>query len=963
MCGVGGEFSYGEHGPVCREKMSAMAERMRRRGPDGGGMWIGAEGRVALIHRRLAILDLSPAGAQPMSSADGTLHITYNGEIYNFPTLRRSLESLGHSFRSRSDTEVLLAAYRQHGAKMVEHLEGMFAFAIWDDERKGLFLARDHFGIKPLYIYDDGDRFVFASQVKALLAGLPVSPGVEPAGHVGFFLWGSVPEPFTLFKNVYALPAGHSLWVDENGARIPTKYFDVADALRDDREVSAGDAAEALISGLRGSVQRHLLSDVPVGIFLSAGLDSTAIAAIATEQGKQLHAVTLGFDEFSGEAEDEVPISQTVASRFNLVHHLERINRKQFEQELSDILDSMDQPSIDGVNTYFVAKAAEHIGLKVALSGLGGDEILGGYPSYTQVPRIVKAVAAPSRIPMLGKMWRHLALRALPRATSPKYAGLVEYGGTTGGAYLLRRALFMPWELPRLVGRELAESGLASLRPLDRLDEIVQRIPTRHAAVTALEMSIYLRNTLLRDADWAGMAHSVEIRVPFIDVALFRAVAPFIRATAGWPKKQQLSDFLLGKLPKEILDRQKTGFAVPVQRWVSSGHEGERENRGLRPWAKRVIDLPRGGGPKGESVLALVSDAFGGRGGIAKFNRDLLWALSNSRRVERVAVLPRSIQDEVGGLPPKLFVQRTFKDGKLAYVLTILRELFKRPAPDLVLCGHINLLPLAWVAARMSRSQLWIVVHGIDAWRPNKNRLVNALIRDVDKVLSVSELTRERFLQWSGLPASAVQIVSNSFDPSIFSPGPRDQKLIEKYGLKGRRVVMTVGRLVSKERYKGFDEVISALSSIASQVPNVIYVIAGDGDDRPRLEARVAELGLQNHVVFTGYVPEDEKPRLYRLADAYVMPSRGEGFGIVLLEAMASGVPAIGSVLDGSREALANGALGTIVDPRNEPEIVAAVVAALKGGSGVPPVGLEKFSLGSFRVAVANLVSQSGAAA
>jgi asparagine synthase (glutamine-hydrolysing) len=898
-----------------------------------------------------------------MSSADGTLHITYNGEIYNFPTLRRSLESLGHSFRSRSDTEVLLAAYRQHGAKMVEHLEGMFAFAIWDDERKGLFLARDHFGIKPLYIYDDGDRFVFASQVKALLAGLPVSPGVEPAGHVGFFLWGSVPEPFTLFKNVYALPAGHSLWVDENGARIPTKYFDVADALRDDREVSAGDAAEALISGLRGSVQRHLLSDVPVGIFLSAGLDSTAIAAIATEQGKQLHAVTLGFDEFSGEAEDEVPISQTVASRFNLVHHLERINRKQFEQELSDILDSMDQPSIDGVNTYFVAKAAEHIGLKVALSGLGGDEILGGYPSYTQVPRIVKAVAAPSRIPMLGKMWRHLALRALPRATSPKYAGLVEYGGTTGGAYLLRRALFMPWELPRLVGRELAESGLASLRPLDRLDEIVQRIPTRHAAVTALEMSIYLRNTLLRDADWAGMAHSVEIRVPFIDVALFRAVAPFIRATAGWPKKQQLSDFLLGKLPKEILDRQKTGFAVPVQRWVSSGHEGERENRGLRPWAKRVIDLPRGGGPKGESVLALVSDAFGGRGGIAKFNRDLLWALSNSRRVERVAVLPRSIQDEVGGLPPKLFVQRTFKDGKLAYVLTILRELFKRPAPDLVLCGHINLLPLAWVAARMSRSQLWIVVHGIDAWRPNKNRLVNALIRDVDKVLSVSELTRERFLQWSGLPASAVQIVSNSFDPSIFSPGPRDQKLIEKYGLKGRRVVMTVGRLVSKERYKGFDEVISALSSIASQVPNVIYVIAGDGDDRPRLEARVAELGLQNHVVFTGYVPEDEKPRLYRLADAYVMPSRGEGFGIVLLEAMASGVPAIGSVLDGSREALANGALGTIVDPRNEPEIVAAVVAALKGGSGVPPVGLEKFSLGSFRVAVANLVSQSGAAA
>ena len=296
MCGIAGIFFYHTDAPqVVREELMRMQKSMISRGPDGEGLWISDRRDVGLAHRRLSIIDLSDAGSQPMTIEGERYRIVFNGEIYNYQTLRRELEGEGYHFLSTSDTEVLLYLYADRGPEMVHALRGMFAFAIWDEEKRGLFLARDHFGIKPLYIHDDGKTFRCASQVKALLAGGGFEQKMEPAGHVGFFLWGSVPEPFTLYQDLFALPAGHTLWIDDNGPRAPQCYFDIADELVQAASQPPRNPSvqEALQSALRDSVRYHLIADVPVGVFLSAGVDSGTLTALASEQMSYINAVTL----------------------------------------------------------------------------------------------------------------------------------------------------------------------------------------------------------------------------------------------------------------------------------------------------------------------------------------------------------------------------------------------------------------------------------------------------------------------------------------------------------------------------------------------------------------------------------------------------------------------------------------------------------------------------------------------
>ena len=353
-------------------------------------------GAVALGHRRLAILDLSSRAAQPMTSADGRLTVTYNGEIYNFPELRSELERDGVRFRTSCDTEVLLHLYASCGAAMVRRLRGMFAFAIWDDTTGKLFLARDPYGIKPLYTANDGWTFRFASQVKALLAGGRVSRDPEPAGLVGFYLFGSVPEPFTLYRAIRALPAGHTQIVDAGGPHEPVPFASLATVLAEGARdpAPARELAERVRAGGLDSVRAHRLADVEIGVFLSAGIDSGAVLGLMRDAGQpKIRAITLQFDEFRGTVEDETPLAAEIAARYGAEHIIRRVDRSEFERDLPDILDAMDQPSIDGVNSWFVAKAANEAGLKVALSGIGGDELLAGYPSFRDLPRM----ATPSR--------------------------------------------------------------------------------------------------------------------------------------------------------------------------------------------------------------------------------------------------------------------------------------------------------------------------------------------------------------------------------------------------------------------------------------------------------------------------------------------------------------------------------------------------------------------------------------
>ncbi|HEY2871781.1 MAG TPA: asparagine synthase (glutamine-hydrolyzing) [Reyranella sp.] len=598
MCGIAGLYAYLDVAPpVDRTELSRMNARMAPRGPDGSGDWFSADGRVGFTHRRLAIIDLSERGAQPMHSADGTLTITFNGEIYNYRELKAELEAKGYRFRSDSDTEVLLQLYADRGPSMVEALRGMFAFGLWDSRTRQLVLARDPLGIKPLYYADDGWTIRFASQAKALLAGGAASRDPDPAGIVGFHLLGSVPEPFTVWRGIRSVPSGATVIVDTAGPNAPHAYYSVAQSLgrRVGNGMKADTARQQMSAAVHDSVRHHLVADVPVAVFLSAGLDSGALLGTMAELGvRDTLAVTLSFAEFKGDRHDEAPIAAEVAQRYGARHVVRTVDRAEFERDLPAILDAMDLPTIDGINTWFVAKAAREAGIKVALSGLGADECFGGYPSFKDVPRSVHLLRPFRFIPGLGGLVRRLMSSTIASGDRlhPKSAGVLQYGGDWAGAYLLRRSVYMPWELDHLLDPALVEEGLRRLAPLSHIANELQagRPLGDFDRVAALETSLYMRNQLLRDADWAGMAHSIEIRVPYVD-PFFLAALPPGDVLAQIKAKEAVADVPQPPLPDVSRNRAKTGFVTPVGRWMreaSGATEDVSFSNASRAWALRV---------------------------------------------------------------------------------------------------------------------------------------------------------------------------------------------------------------------------------------------------------------------------------------------------------------------------------------------------------------------------------------
>jgi asparagine synthase (glutamine-hydrolysing) len=596
MCGINGIFAFhSASSPPQDTELFKTREAMRSRGPDGSGAWWSLDRRCGLGHRRLSIIDLSDRAAQPMTSEDGRFVVVFNGEIYNYPQLRTELETDGVHFRTTSDTEALLHLYARHGGEMVHRLRGMFAFAIWDQVQRRLFLARDPYGIKPLYTANDGWTFRFASQVKALLAGGQISRDPEPAGVVGFHLFGSVPEPFTLYRDIRSLPAGHTQWVDAAGPREPKPFSSLAEVLAKGAAtpVLAAEIPERVRDGVLDSVGAHLLADVEVGVFLSAGVDSGALLGCMRDAGyREIRAVTLAFEEFHGTSEDEAPLAAQVCERYDARHVVRHLSQQEFVQDLPAILEAMDQPSIDGVNTWFVSKAAKEAGLKVVISGLGGDELLGGYPSFVDVPRWRRRFGALAGVPGLGLFVRTLIGRVAPAFSQarPKALGLLEHSGTWAGAYLLRRGLFLPHELPQVMDPEIAREGMRRLRPLRRLSASLTPDPGSDVArVCVLESVHYMRNQLLRDADWAGMAHSLEIRVPLVDLALLGALASSIPAITKGAGKAALAAAPATPLPNEVVTRAKSGFAVPTGAWIKSIVGEASSSIGQKPESKGIV--------------------------------------------------------------------------------------------------------------------------------------------------------------------------------------------------------------------------------------------------------------------------------------------------------------------------------------------------------------------------------------
>lgn len=597
MCGLNGIYAYNVSASLPdRRELIATRDAMAARGPDGAGEWWSEDRRLGLGHRRLSIIDLSEGGSQPMTSVCGRYVVVFNGEIYNYPGIRIELERQGYAFQTHSDTEALLHLYARDGRDMVHRLRGMFAFVIWDNEARTAFLARDPYGIKPLYTANDGWTFRFASQVKALLAGGKVSRDPEPAGIVGFQIWGSVPEPFTLYRDIRALPAGHTQWVDEAGPREPKPYASIAQMFADGAAHPAPcDEINARVrSAALDSVSAHLLADVEVGVFLSAGVDSGALLGLMRDAGqKKIRAITLAFQEFQGTPEDEAPLAAQIAAQYGAEHIVRTVSEAEFQADLPLIMSAMDQPSIDGVNTWFVAKAAREAGLKVALSGLGGDEILAGYPSFRDLPRWVSLLRIPAAVPGLGVAARKVLSGLGFGSNNPKALGLLEYGGTYAGSYLLRRGLMLPHDLRNVLDPKTTASGLRRLGLLDRLRASITPMPASALSrVAALESANYMRNQLLRDADWAGMAHSLEIRTPLVDINLLKALSPVTPVLKLGAGKRALASAPVTKLPLTIVDRPKTGFGVPTGRWIAELSSVPNASKGAasRAWAREVVE-------------------------------------------------------------------------------------------------------------------------------------------------------------------------------------------------------------------------------------------------------------------------------------------------------------------------------------------------------------------------------------
>lgn len=582
MCGIAGILTNSSQENNLAISIQRMQQAVRHRGPDDKGIYISTNRLAALAHTRLSILDLSPAGHQPMSISNGRYWITFNGEIYNFQELRAQLEAQGEKFQSQTDTEVILKLYQQLGSDCVHRLRGMFAFAIWDDLEQTCFLARDPLGIKPLYYWQAGSTLLFASELRAILSTKLPSINLSMDGLYGYLVNGSVPEPYTLIEGVRCLPAGHWLrW--HSGDLTSSQYWQINFA---PETVSATEAREKVRLALIDSIKHHFVSDVPVGIFLSGGIDSTGMVALARQtQVDQLRTYSITFAETNW---NEGEIAKKTSQLFETEHTEYKITASLGRELLQQFLEAIDQPSIDGFNTFCVSRLARQEGTKVVLSGLGGDELFGGYQSFGQVPRLVRM---SQRLGAFGpiSIGLGMGLENLGKSTKLKRLGdFLQQTPSTSAAYRSFRGIFSHQEAYSILNDYFPERSLPKRQTINS----VPHLPTLEDEVSFLELSCYMRNQLLRDSDVMSMAWGLELRVPLVDRNLLEAIASIPSALRLAPGKQMLID-AVPELPTWVINRKKQGFSFPFEQWMQGEwHDDfclktEPKNISLQPWYRR----------------------------------------------------------------------------------------------------------------------------------------------------------------------------------------------------------------------------------------------------------------------------------------------------------------------------------------------------------------------------------------
>ena len=619
MCGIFGVINF-DGQPVDKEKALSARDILAHRGPDDSGIYYSnchpesfdklrtgsVEGQsinqpsLVLAHRRLSIIDLSPAAHQPMTTEDGRYTIVFNGEIYNYDQIRNSNSEI-RNLKSNSDTEVILKLFALEGSECLHKLRGMFAFAIWDDKEKKLFAARDRFGIKPIYYLHNNKEFIFSSELKAIKHyknGLTLSM----EGMDAFLKTGSVPAPLTIYEETKALLPGH--WLECKMSEVRCKmywhFFDLLNVEPTNQQTNLSlrsrhggrsnlnydeDAKKEIRNSLLDTINAHMVSDVEVGAFLSGGIDSTAIVSMMREVGHQkIKTISV---TFPGNKLDESKYSNLAAKKYETDHFEYRLEEKELIDDFEKIIESMDQPTIDGINTYFVSKAAASFGLKVVLSGLGGDELFGGYPSFINIPKYQRIKSLP--------LARQLMKAASVLAKNQLPAKAIEYfknPDTPNAEYKLIRGLFTDHELNELGWH--SESQMSNVKWQNPKQQMTNDGFSPLQYVSMMESCVYMRNQLLRDSDVFSMAHSLELRVPFVDHLLYGAVLPYLDSSFDrkFPKKMLVD--AVGDLPYEVVNRPKQGFTFPFADWIKSGKIKDSINDTLMstnsPFDKKEID-------------------------------------------------------------------------------------------------------------------------------------------------------------------------------------------------------------------------------------------------------------------------------------------------------------------------------------------------------------------------------------
>ena len=951
-----------------------MCVAMRHRGPDDDGLTTRHE--ATLGGCRLAIFD--PAnGHQPMVSPDGRWTIVFNGAIYNFKELRAELGS-SWTFRTDCDTEVLLAAFARWGTACLKRLRGMFAFAVWDDAARTLVIARDPFGIKPLYLHRQAARLVFASELNALLASGAVAAEIDPQAVADYLAWFAVPAPRTIYRGIISLRPGEFATFRDGELTIASAWnFSSIPSAPPCHDY--GEFVAALRTRLEDTIRAHMLADVPAGAFLSGGLDSAAVVGLMTRMsGTPLRTFCIGFEQADY---SEVNSAEATARHFGARHHTHILTGAEVARDLDKLLGALDQPTGDGVNTYYASQVARAGGVTVALSGLGGDELFGGYPAFHDTPRLARLLP----------WWR-----AIPGSVRSSFVRRLQHGDTR------RRKLadFLEYatniqELGALQRRVFSEPGRRALLHPDVLRELAINpfhpelavlAPDLAGApafdvVGAWELRTYMADVLLRDSDVMSMRHSLELRVPFID----RPLVEWLwrqpqRASRGRASKSALYDAVADILPADLGSRQKRGFSLPFPVWMkrelrpfldetfssenldnvglfnrdqvqslwhgfTSGNDNREWsrvwslavlvafiNRRVRPTARAHAPVTATGTPSitprrpvpTRRTLLLAPELYSAEGGIPRILQTYLSALCEIAEPERqlrvVALNDRP--SDVLRLPTQFrgAVERSHGCGrsKIAFVRETLRQ---ARGCDTIICGHIRQLPVARLAQTVNPSlRYYLVAHGIEVWRAFGPAEKLAL-RGATRVFCISDYTRRELLKNCALPSQQTIVLPNALDPTFAIEGgaPIDEC---------KPTILVVTRLTYADRYKGVQHMIEAMPAVRAAIPDAKLRIIGRGDDLVRLQQLARDLGLENSVEFAGYVDDTRLKHEMQTCRLFALPSRKEGFGLVFLEAMAHGRPCLGANAGGIPEVITENT-GVLVAYGDVRAIENAAIAAL----------------------------------